>query len=170
MPMALPQVSFSFMGTEVMFRYLPEIQLGNKDDKLSLFGIGVQHSVSRYIPLIPVDVAVQILYSKLEITNLVTSKNLAFNAHASKTFGILTPYFGLQYESSSLDLTYKTNADVINENQTSLGNQNITVSLDGDNTFRTTLGAALKLAVIVINADVNVGSQTTFTGGLSFEF
>ena len=170
MPMALPQISLSFMGTEVMFRYLPEIELGNKGEKLSLFGIGAKHSISRYIPLIPIDVAVQVLYSKLEITNLVESKNLAFNAHASKTFGILTPYFGLQFESSSLDLTYEINGDPLSGDPALQVDKKVSVSLDGDNSFRATLGAALKLAIFVLNADVNLGSLTTFTGGLSFEF
>lgn len=170
MPMAMPQISLSLMGTEVMFRYLPEIALGNGGEKISLFGLGAKHSISRYIPLIPIDVAVQVLYSKLEITNLLKSKNLAFNAHASKTFGILTPYFGLQYESSSLDLTYEINGDPLSGDPSLQVNKKVSVSLDGDNTFRTTLGAALKLAIFVLNADVNLGSQTTFTGGLSFEF
>jgi len=170
MPMALPQISLSFIGTEVMFRYLPEIELGNKGEKLSLFGIGAKHSVSRYIPLIPIDVAVQVLYNKLEITNLVESKNLAFNAHASKTFGILSPYFGLQFESSSLDLTYEINGDPLSGDPALQVDKKVSVSLDGDNSFRATLGACLKLAVIVLNADVSLGSQTTFSGGLSFEF
>jgi hypothetical protein len=170
MPMAMPQISLSLMGTEVMLRYLPEIKLGNKNEKLSLLGIGAKHNISRYIPLIPIDVAVQVLYNKLEITDLLKSKNLAFNAHASKTFGILTPYFGLQYESSSLDITYKINGDPASGDPALQTDRNVSVSLDGDNNFRATLGASLKLAIIVLNADVNLGSLTTFTGGLSFEF
>lgn len=170
MPMAIPQVSLSLMGTEVLLRYLPEIKLGNKNEKLSLLGLGAKHNISRYIPLIPIDVAVQILYNKLEITDLLKSKNLAFNAHASKTFGILTPYFGLQYESSSLDITYKINGDPASGDPALQSDRNVSVSLDGDNNFRATLGASLKLAIIVLNADVNLGSLTTFTGGLSFEF
>lgn len=170
MPMAIPQVSLSLMGTEVLLRYLPEIKLGNKNEKLSMLGLGAKHNISRYIPLIPIDVAVQILYNKLEITDLLKSKNLAFNAHASKTFGIFTPYFGLQYESSSLDITYKINGDPASGDPALQTDRNVSVSLDGDNNFRATLGASLKLAIIVLNADVNLGSLTTFTGGLSFEF
>lgn len=170
MPMALPQIGISLLGTEVLFRYLPEIEIGDGGEKLSLFGIGAKHSVSQYIPLIPIDVAVQVLYNKLEITDLLESKNLAFNAHASKTFGVFTPYFGLQYESSSLDLNYTIKGDPASGDPELRVDKEVGVSLDGDNTFRTTLGAALKLAIFVLNADVNLGAQTTFTGGLSFEF
>lgn len=170
MPMAMPQISASFMGTEILLRYLPEIEISSTGDKISMLGLGARHSISRYIPLIPVDVAVQILYNKLEITNLLESKNLAFNAHASKTFGVLTPYFGLQYESSTLDLSYTIKGDPASGDPGLQTDRKVSVSLDGDNSFRTTLGAALKLAIFVLNADLNVGSQTTFTGGLSFEF
>lgn len=167
-PMVMPQVGISFMGTEALFRFVPSIDVGGKD--LSLFGIGVKHSVSRYIPLVPLDFAVQILYSSFTVTDLIDVKNLAFNAHASKTFGILTPYFGLQYESTSLDLTYQIAGDPLSGDPNLRTDRNVNLSLDGDNGFRATLGASLKLAVIVLNADVNFGSQTVLGGGLSFEF
>lgn len=167
-PMALPQISLSFMGTEAMLRFIPDIDVGEK--KLGLFGIGVKHSVSRYIPLIPIDVAVQVLYSKFTVTDLIDVKNLAFNAHASKTFGILTPYFGLQYESTTMDLTYEIQGDPTNADPQLRVDSKANLSLDGDNSFRATLGAALKLAVIVLNVDLNLGSQTVVGGGLSFEF
>lgn len=170
MPMALPQISVSFLGSEILFRYLPEIEISNSGEKISMLGLGAKHSISRYIPLIPVDVAVQLLYNKLEITNLLESKNLAFNAHVSKTLGVFIPYFGLQYESSTLDLSYTIKGDPASGDPELRQDNKVSVSLDGDNTFRATLGAALKLAVIVLNADVNLGAQTTFTGGLSFEF
>jgi hypothetical protein len=170
MPMAMPQISVSLLGTEVLFRYLPEIEIGDSGEKLSMLGLGAKHSISRYIPLIPIDIAVQVLYNKLEITDLLESKNLAFNAHVSKTLGVFIPYFGLQYESSSLDLNYTIKGDPASGDPELRTDKEVGVSLDGDNTFRTTLGAALKLAVFVLNADVNLGAHTTFTGGLSFEF
>lgn len=169
-PMTLPQITVSLLGTEVLLRYLPEIELGNGGEKLSFLGIGAKHSISRYIPLIPIDIAVQVLYNKFEITKLMESKNLAFNAHASKTFGILTPYFGLQYESSSLDLEYKIEPDPNSGDPVIRAGREIKTSIDGDNSFRTTLGAALGLGFFVLNADVNLGSMTTFSGGISFEF
>lgn len=159
LPFALPQIAASFMGTEVMLRYLPTISLGDKEE-LSMFGIGVKHSISRYIPLSPVDLSVQFLYNNLEITDLMELTAIAFNAHASKSFGLVSVYGGLQYESSTFDLTY-TNRDT---------NEKIAVSIDGDNNFRGTVGAALKLAIVVLNVDFGLGSQSVVSGGLSFEF
>jgi hypothetical protein len=167
-PMAIPQIALSALNTEVLIRYIPDIDVGGK--KLGLFGIGLKHGISKYIPLIPVDVAVQVLYSKFKVTDLMEVKNLAFNAHASKTFGIFTPYFGLQYESTKLDLTYDIKGDASSGDPLLRQDRNIKLSLDGKNSVRATLGAALKLAIIVINADVSLGSQTVVGGGLSFEF
>jgi hypothetical protein len=166
-PLGYPQIAASFMGTEVMLRYLPQIDISDQNS-VSMFGIGVQHEISRYIPLLPVDVAAQILYNTFEITNLIDVSNFAFNVHASKTFGVFTPYFGLQFESTKVDLTYDIKADP-NNPQRPL-DQHVTVSIDGDNTFRATLGASLQLAIIVLNVDYNVSSQSLFTGGLTFAF
>ena len=167
LPFALPQVSASFMGTEVMLRYLPSIQLGDDED-LSMFGLGVKHSISRYIPLLPVDIAVQFLYNSLEITNVMDLTAYAFNAHASKTFGVFTAYGGLQYETSSFDIEY-TYTDPNGTNPV-LDGTKIKASIDGDNNFRFTFGGALKLAVLVINADLGIGSQLVASSGLTFEF
>ena len=168
LPVALPQIGLSFMGTELLLRYIPDIPIG--DEKLGMFGLGIKHSVSRYIPLIPVDVAVQVLYSNFKITNIIDVSNLAFNAHTSKTFGILTPYFGLQYESSSMDLEYNIDADPNSGDPDIVAGKSVKVSLDSDNNFRAVFGASLNLAFLVLNADVSLGSQTMFGGGLSFEF
>ena len=168
-PVGYPQVAASFMGTQVLLRYLPKIPLGDEND-LSLFGIGVAHNISQYIPLFPVDLAVQILYNNFEITNLMNLKNFAFNAHASKTFGLITPYFGLQYESTSLDLSYKIKGDSQSGDPNLRTDKDVSVTIDGSNNFRATVGAALKLAVIVLNADFSLSSQPVVTGGLTFEF
>ncbi len=168
MPMAIPQIGLSLLNTEALIRYIPDIDIEGK--KLGLFGVGVKHSISKYIPLIPVDVAVQVLYSKFKVTDLIEVKNLAFNAHTSKTFGVFTPYFGLQYESTKLDLSYNIKGDPSSGDPLLRQDKDVSLSLDGENSFRATFGAALKLAVFVINADASFGSQIVLGGGISFEF
>jgi hypothetical protein len=168
-PMGYPQISASLLGTEVMLRYLPKISIAANND-LDMFGIGIKHNISQYIPLFPIDLAVQFLYNKLTVSNLIDLKNTAFNAHASRTFGIITPYFGLQYESTTMDLDYTIEGDPNSGDPELQADREIKTSIDGDNTFRAVFGASLKLAVIVLNADVNFSSQTVISGGLSFEF
>ncbi len=168
-PVAYPQIGASFLGTQVILRYLPKIPLGNNND-LSMFGIGVAHSISQYIPLFPLDLAVQILYNNFEISNIMKLNNVAFNAHVSKTFGLITPYFGLQYENTSLDLNYSIKGDPQSGDPGLRTDQDISISITGSNHFRATVGAALKLAVIVLNADFSLSTQPVATGGLTFEF
>ncbi len=171
LPVGLPQISASFLGTQVMLRYLPEIDLNTgEDNKVSMFGIGIAHSVSQYIPLIPIDAAVQLMYNKFEITNIFKVKNIAFNAHVSKTLGLFTPYFGLQYESTTVNIDYTINGDPNSGDPELRQDKETSVEIDGDNSFRATVGASLKLAILVLNADFSLSSQPIATAGLSFEF
>ncbi|MGE5437980.1 MAG: DUF6588 family protein [Syntrophothermus sp.] len=165
LPAGVPQVTFSLVGTELLVRYFPSLSVG--DEKLSMLGLGLSHEISRYIPLLPVSVAAQVLYNNFEITNLVSVKNLAFNLHASKTFGLFVAYTGLQYENTTLDVTYTYEGT---DRNSTLDDKEMSVSIDGDNSFRFTLGGALKLGFFHLNADVNLGAQTVFTTGLTFAF
>jgi hypothetical protein len=168
-PVAFPQIGASLLGTEVILRYLPEVDITD-ENKVSLFGIGVKHNVTRYIPLVPVDVSVQLLYNTFTVSNLIDVNNIAFNAHASKTFGVITPYFGLQYESTTVDLDYTISGDPNSGDPSLRQDKDVKVSIDGDNSFRATLGASLKLAIIVLNIDYSISSQSILSGGLTFEF
>jgi hypothetical protein len=164
-PMVMPQIAVSTLGTELMLRYIPTLDI--EDVSFDLLGIGVKHSISQYIPLVPVDIAVQIMYNKFSLEGpelLISTSNLAFNAHASRSFGLVTLYGGLQYESTTLDLEY-----TFKDANTGLSDE-VKASIDGENGVRLTLGAALRLAVFVLNADINIGSQTAVIAGLNFEF
>jgi len=164
-PFVVPQATLSLLGTEVLVRYVP---LNLKDTKLKLFGIGVKHSISQYIPLIPVDVAVQVLYNKLDVNDLLTSTHLAFNGQVSKTFAIVTLYGGVQYEKSKVTFDYTTKADP--ENPLLSTPTNVSAEVDGDNKMRMTVGATLGLGFFVLNADYSLGSQAVASAGLTFEF
>ncbi|MBK7980248.1 MAG: hypothetical protein IPK06_09690 [Ignavibacteriae bacterium] len=98
-PAAIPQVAFSALGTELMARFVPETVI--EDVSIDLLGGAVKHSISQYIPLCPVDIAVQAMYNKLSIGSPdldISTTNFAINAHVSKSFGLAILYGGLQYE------------------------------------------------------------------------
>jgi hypothetical protein len=164
-PVAYPQVSASILGTQVILRYLPPTQIADNND-LSIFGFGIAHSISQYIPLFPIDLAVQFLYNKVEVSDIMKLNNVAFNVHASKTLGPLTPYVGIQYEKSTLDLNYT----IKGESPGLATNQTISASVEGDNNFRATVGAALELAVIILNADFSISAQPVVSGGITLAF
>jgi hypothetical protein len=166
-PLIFPQVTISFMGTELLLRYVP---LKIQDESITLFGIGIKHSISQYIPLFPLDLAVQVLYNKFTIGDIVKSTNLAFNAEASKTFGPFTAYGGLQYESSSLTFNYEIKQDPNSGNPEIVKGGKVSADVDGDNKVRITVGGALGLGFFVLNVDYSIGSQSVASTGLTFEF
>jgi len=167
-PAGIPQIAFSTLGTELLVRYFPKIDVS--DVTAGLLGLGLKHNISQYFISLPVDIAVQFLYNSftLESTDVdMSTSNIAFNAHASRSFGLFTLYGGLQYESTSMDIDYiysGTGFEGVEDGE------QIKLSLDGDNNFRLTLGAALRLGLLVINTDVNFGSQIAVVAGLNFEF
>jgi hypothetical protein len=168
-PLAYPQISFATLGTEVTVRYLPDIQLAEEKD-LTFWGAGIKHSISQYIPLFPIDLAAQFFYNKLSITDIVDHSNIAFNVHASKSIGVLIIYSGLQYEKTVMDVEYSIEGDPAKADPLLRENKDVKLTIDGDNNFRFTMGAALKLSFFILNADVNIGSQVAVTGGLTFAF
>ena len=175
-PMGIYQFAGSFYNTELMLRLFPKTKFG--DAKVGIFGFGIKHEISSHFPLLPVDIAVQILYNQFDFEYIgddpvnytkIKSNNFAFNVHASKTFvGMFVVYSGLQYESSSMDFGYYFEDE--NNYYPELRNQVQNLSIDGDNSIRFTLGGAVKLGFFVVNADVNLTKFTTFTTGLSFDF
>jgi hypothetical protein len=174
-PSGIIQISGSLVGLEVMLRYFPKLKFS--DVESGLIGVGVKYSISQFIPLSPVDIAVQVLYNSLTFdyvgdneqnTFNSESKNLAINAHASKTFSeMFTLYGGLQYESSTFDVEYyfRDPSGLYPD----LADKVQKIEVEGDNNFRVTAGGAVKLAAIVFNVDFNVTSQFTIVGGISLE-
>jgi hypothetical protein len=164
-PLAVPQLRIgSLYGTEVFVRYVRIPQsLTDKFPDVTLFGAGVRHSISQYFPEIPLDVAVGGFYTTFNTGDLVDFKGYSFGIQGSKSFSVLTVYGGFAYESCTMKLQY-TSTDP------NVPGRLVDVSLDGQNTFRATAGAALSLAIFNIFADVNLGSVTNFSGGIGVGF
>ncbi len=175
-PMGIFQFSGSLFNTELMVRFYPRSSFD--EVKVGLFGFGLKHEISSHISLLPLDISVQFLYNnfyfeyvgnKSENYTKINSNNIAFNVHASKTLaGMFIAYGGLQYESSSINLGYYFEDP--HGLYPQFANKIHNVDIDGDNHFRFTLGAALKLGFFVVNADVNLTTMTTFTTGFSLDF
>ncbi len=160
-PLATLQVHIgSIYGTEAIIRGLPIPQVSGAP-KVTFLGFGVRHSISQYIPSVPVDIAAGIFYNHISFGDLIDMKSFAFGAQASKSFAVLEVYGGFAYEKSSMDVTFTS---------TNVGSPNVNISLDGANNFRATIGLGLNLAVLHLFGDVNVGSVTNFSAGLGFGF
>ncbi len=164
-PLPIPQIGLgSLFGTDVMIRFLPQIKISNYG-KLNLFGWALRHSISQYIPLIPIDIAVQLGFQNFSIkdtagNNLFKLSTFAANVEVSKTFAILTLYGGLQVESSKVDVGYSYTPPL------STTPEQISFSITGKNKFRALIGLTLGLGPLTINGDYNIGSINSVTAGL----
>jgi len=160
-PLATLQLHIgSVYGTELIVRGLPIPEVSGAP-KVTFFGLGVRHSISQYLVEFPVDIAAGVFWNTIKFGDLIDMKSIAFGAQASKSFAVLEVYGGFAYEKSSMDLTYTS---------TAAGTPNVTLSLDGANTFRATVGLGLNLAILHIYGDANFGSVTNFSAGLGFGF
>ncbi len=161
-PLAVPQLTIgNVFGTEAVVRYIFIPKIGEEVIPSSkLWGIGVRHSVSQYLPSVPVDMAVGFFYQNYTAGELIKFDGLSFGAQASKSLSIVTFYSGLSYEKSTLKLHYTSTDPSIPGV--------VDVSLVGANKFRFTGGVSLSLGFAKIFADANFGSVTCFSGGIGF--
>lgn len=167
-PLIVPQVGVgTVLGTDLQVRYLPNTNLSDYGS-VSLSGISVRHSLSQYIPLLPVNIAVQGTWQSLSLSGneapnagkIVDASGWALNAHASKDIPVLpvTVYGGVQYESFGVDVdyTFSTNGDT----------STITYEQDAANKVRALAGITLSLALFRINVDYALSSNNTVSAGV----
>ena len=168
-PLGVPQVGVgTVLGTDAQLRYLPETNISSYGS-VSLFGLSVRHSLSQYIPLSPVNVAVQGTWQSLALSGSEESRNpdeivdasgWALNAQASKDIPVLpiTFYGGVQYEQFGVDVnyTFATNGET----------STIAFDQDAANSVRALAGVSVTLAVIQLNVDYALGSTNTVSAGV----
>ncbi|MEW6510461.1 MAG: DUF6588 family protein [Bacteroidota bacterium] len=158
-PTAAPQVTVGDLyGTRAAVRFIATPEVGGLP-KATLWGIGAQHSVSQYLPDVPLDVAAHVFYSKFTFGDLIDVSALSIGADASKSFSILTLYGGLAWEQSTMKISYTP---------TVAGLAPVSIDLDGANNFRFLVGLNLGLGVFHIFGDANFGSVTNFSAGIGF--
>ena len=158
-PLASPQLTIGdIYGTRAIIRLIgtPSVK---GFPSATLWGIGAQHSISQYVPAIPLDVAAHVFYSKFTFGDLINFSGLSIGAEASKSFSVLRVYGGLAWEKSTMDLKYTPSDATIPP---------VSISLDGANKFRATLGLGLHLGFFSIFGDANFGTITNFSAGIGF--
>jgi hypothetical protein len=166
-PMVVPHASAgNIFGTRVMLRYLPKVKLGDYGE-FEFFGIGAQHSISQYIPLVPLDISALVAYQSLTLGSLVSASAVSVGVQASKSFVLITVYGGLGYETSTMEFTYRAQfTDPANPGQQI--SKDIKFEADGKNNFRATVGVALNLGLVKVSADYSLASQSVATLGVGF--
>lgn len=158
-PLAVPQLTIgSVFGTEATIRYFT---YENEDiGEIDLYGWGIRHSISQYIPLCPVDIAAGFFQQKFSIGSYVEANALYYGLQVSKKISVLLLYGGIGGEKSTIELDYELEDS----------NEKISFDLNGENKTRLTIGAGLDFKYVKLYADYNIAPQNVISGGIGFGF
>lgn len=162
-PLAVPQLTVgSVLGTQLTLRYIPIPKAGDAIPEGKTYAVGVRHSISQWLAMLPLDVSASFFYNSMKAGDLLDFKGTQFGVEASKNFSVLVVYGGIAMENSTLKSSY-TYTDPVSSTD-----YPVSIELDGENVFRATVGVGLNLGVFKIFADGNFGSVVQFSGGIAF--
>ncbi|MCX5752448.1 MAG: autotransporter domain-containing protein [Candidatus Krumholzibacteria bacterium] len=173
--LAAPQLRVGgVFGTEVILRYFA-LNIGGSDDSsgtelgnISLFGIGLKHSISQYLPpLFPVNLSAGFFWQTFSLgenkegDKLISSKTLSIGVQASKKMAMFfEPYAGVSYDTHSMSVSYESKAS-----DTPI---DIDVDFEKESSMHLTLGLMLEFPVVKGFAEYNIAGQNSFALGLGF--
>jgi len=172
-PLAVPQVGVgTVLGTDAQLRYLPETSISDYGS-VSMFGLSVRHSLSQYIPLSPVDLAVQGTWQSISLSGsedsinsgeVVDASGWALNAQVSKSLPVapITFYGGVQYEQLGVDVDYTFTTTINGQEETST----VQFEQDAANNVRALAGVSITLAIVQLNVDYALSSTNTVSAGV----
>lgn len=177
--LAAPQLRIGGLyGTEAIIRYFA-MQIGGGDDEddgdgdlgdISLFGFGLKHSISQYLPVgIPVDISAGFFWQKFSLGEnqqgdpLIESRAFSIGVQASKKLAyFVVPYAGLSYDTHSMDVTYDREED--DETET------IDVDFDKTNTMHLTLGLMFNTPGVNMFGEFSFARQSSFSFGIGLGY
>jgi hypothetical protein len=156
------------MGTEALIRWIAiDPDTDSELGKISLFGIGVRHSISQYLPGFPVELAAGFMWQNFTVgendggDDLISSDALSFGAQASKPFGAgffsIEPFAGLSFDTFSMNVNYESD----------ITGDTVDLDFERENTVHLTVGAGLSLPVVNVHGAWNFASQNSFNFGVA---
>ena len=165
-PLIVPQAHLGLpAGFEVEVRYIPSYEVKDMG-KISFVGGGVKYQVSKLIPMLSalLPISIQGTYQQLKLGDVVTVNSSFINIHASRGLVVLplTFYGGIGYESTQLKAKY-TYTEPWSGTEVP-----IDFDINGDNGFRFTAGARLKILLLDVMLDYSVGKYQTLRAGVGF--
>lgn len=159
---AAPQLSIgSVMGTRAVVRWAKaDFASDNLINQVSFFGIGGQHSLSQYVPMLPVDLALGVFYQKFKINDsLLDTRAFHVDVTGSRSFPIFQPYGAIGIDSFKMDAAYEDAANP---------GVNIAVDFDRKTNLHLTAGVLANLAFATLHAEANIAATNGVAVGISF--
>jgi len=176
-PFLMPQFNLGLpFGNEIMIRGFPKVEISKDIGDLGFWGVGLKHSISQYIPLIPIDIAIQAAYQNLYVGDLLKFSNFNANIEVSKKLLMWTLYTGVGYDKTnvSADYTYEYTTLVEDENTglyvPETSEQHIKFDVDGENEIRATAGFRFSFLLLKLYADYTVSKYSVFNAGIGVSF
>ncbi|MBU4444041.1 MAG: hypothetical protein L6422_05110 [Candidatus Marinimicrobia bacterium] len=170
LPLIVPQAAVGLsvpmlpIKAELVFRGIPEIDLGEDLGMFKFFGGGVKLALDPFIPipLFPVNISVGAYTQKMTLGDVLEANNTLMSLMVGKDISLLVigvgVYGAVGVESSNIKLKY----DFITDDGTITP---IKFDMKGENKFRTTVGARVRLAVFNVSADYSMGVDNVVTIG-----
>ncbi|HUF08167.1 MAG TPA: DUF6588 family protein [Rhodothermales bacterium] len=160
----------TLFGTSLIVRWLPTMEVEDLGD-VGYFGFGLRHQLDRYLPPLPIRLAVQGVWQRARVTDpaddeVLTATTFGANIEASRRVGPLTLFGGIQTEEARLRVQYDLETDIEDEDVVFP----IDLDLRAQNRMRLVLGADLEAGPVHLYGDVNLGSRTSFSVGLGLVF
>lgn len=180
-PMLQASVGLPF-HTEVMGRFMPKVNIFDYG-KISMWGLGVKHSVRDYIPFIKRLSFLQLsvlggytnFSSDLGVVYKDSEGKLDMNANAytarvlvGVNIPVLSVYTGIGYGHTSSNFDVKGTFNGI-PLETGPVDDPISLAYTTDG-FDFNVGLRLRLAIFAIYADYTVGDYSVITAGVGFNF
>lgn len=170
-PLLVPQVSVGLpAGNELLLRVFPKVQISKDIGELYFYGAGIKHSISQYIPLVPIDLAVQAVYQQMGVGDIIEISSFAANAQISKKLLMWTLYGGLGYEKSNMSVKYDGTAYEVQDDELQYIPQKIEFDIEGENEYRMTAGIRYSIAILKIYADYTISKYNMLNIGLGLSF
>jgi hypothetical protein len=171
--MSIPNVSASLGlpgGNEVMVRFFPSYDIPNDIGKLDYWGIGWKHSLDQYLTrFFPIDLAVQGVYQRMNVADVVEINTIAANIQASKKILMITAYGGIGFETADLKVNYEyKRRDTEDPSKYEIVKESI--SFKGANDLKMTVGAKFSLLIFNIYADYSMANYNSVNVGIGVGF
>lgn len=157
---AVPEVTIgSFFGTRALIRYV-RLDLGDSElGDFRYLGVGGQHSISQWIPILPFDLAAGVFVQGFEIGDkVVTAHATHLDLTASRWLTFVQPYVGIGYDSIQIDAKYTDRE---------YPDLSFDATLEKETNAHLTLGVLGRITPVAVFLELNHGAATGVALGLS---
>lgn len=156
-PTIMPQIALGLpFNTEIMLRgFSVETPEG---DPITFGGFGGKISLSQFIPIpmFPIAISAGFYRTNVNLADIVEANNNIISLQASFSVPVITLYGGIGLESSDMSVLLEDES----------GATILDFNLEGENKTRATIGVRLKLLLLSIHTDYNVGTYNSITAGI----